>query len=69
MHRKFYRFGGWSARSLRSMAKRPIPMADKLVDLYTRIKGSRGVFARWQADSDDYLRVLEERAERVEMRE
>jgi len=60
--RRFYRFGGWKVRALRSIAARPIPASDKLLDLARRIHTNMGIFRMWRQESEEYFRVVRSRA-------
>ena len=60
-HKRYYRVGGWNARSIRHVARRRIPVTDRVMDLYTRFRGVRGIFGRWEAEINEYLAMLKKR--------
>lgn len=61
VHRRFYRFGGWSPRSIRAIARRPVAAVDKLIDMGTRVIRNRDLFGRWSRESDEFVRMLKAR--------
>ncbi len=61
IHKRFYRGGGWTWQSLRTVAGRPIPLRDKFMDYYTRVIKNRDVFGRWAEETKGYIAMLEKR--------
>jgi len=61
VHRRFYRFGGWSLRRLRAMMSECIPIRDKLAQLWTNARTARTVMREWRKETKVFLEILRAR--------
>ncbi len=60
-HKRFYRFGGWSGRALRSIGSRPATPADKVAEIVNGAKTAWDMLRRWRGEIDQFLHVAAER--------
>lgn len=65
VHKQFYRLGGWTPRSLRTVANRSIAIQDKVMDYVARVVKNRDVFNRWEVESDAYIDMIRQRGART----
>ena len=60
-HRRFYRWGGWNARSLRRVAEGPLSAREKLLDVWGRAKLNMNMLGRWRREMDEFVEMVKAR--------
>jgi radical SAM superfamily enzyme YgiQ (UPF0313 family) len=62
-HRRFYRWGGWSLRRLKAMMRQPIPLPDRLAELWSNARVARTTLRQWRKEINSFLDVAKNRTE------
>ncbi|MFP3938552.1 MAG: B12-binding domain-containing radical SAM protein, partial [Phycisphaerae bacterium] len=60
-HKRFYRFGGWSGRALRSIGARPATAVDKVAEIVAGAKTAWNMLRRWRGEIDQFLALAAEK--------
>jgi len=57
-HRRFYGWGGWSLRRLRSLIEQRMPARDKLIQLWSNARTARTTLRQWHQETKDFLELV-----------